>query len=445
MSKLLNDEYISRNQAILKQTLPTRLFTRSFQPIHTVYGGAHLFSESTIKKITDIAKDYFCFYCPDPDTLMTIFPILQENYCLAETIYTRIISKLEVGSVEDFRIDFEDGYGYRSKQEEHEHAIQAASAAGRLASQQKLPGLFGFRVKALTPLLIDRSFSTLETFIESFLDASQGILPRNLLVTLPKVSSSEQVNIFHSALEELTQKYLLPQNFLRSEIMVEVQALLSTGSNGSLLEQIVLNSHPRLYALHAGLYDYMSDLGVPAPDQLYTHSNCDYLRHQLQAVHTNTGVNISDGATSFLPVEKHKRKSGLTDQQHNENSAIIRTAWQMHFSNVLHSARFGILQGWDLHPAQIPARLAAIYYYFLNDRDTLFSRFTNFISMAAKAVQTSGVFDDAATGQGMINFLLKGIECGAFSPEELKQAGIEPHSLVTKSFDHIIESSGAQI
>ena len=45
---------------------------------------------------------------------------------LAHAIYTRVQEKLQREPVEDFRIDFEDGYGNRPDSEEDGHAESAA-------------------------------------------------------------------------------------------------------------------------------------------------------------------------------------------------------------------------------------------------------------------------------------------------------------------------------
>ena len=38
---------------------------------------------------------------------------------------------------------------------------------------------------------------------------------------------------------------------------------------------------------------------------------------------------------------------------------------RMHFDDVRHSLRHAYYQGWDLHPAQLPTRYAAVYSFFL--------------------------------------------------------------------------------
>ena len=70
----------------------------------------------------------------------------------------------------------------------------------------------------------------------------------------------------------------------------------------------------------------------------------------------------------------------------------------------------GYYQGWDLHPAQLPTRYAAVYAFFLSARPAATARLRNFVEKAAQATLVGDVFDDAATGQGLLNFFVAGTE-----------------------------------
>ena len=55
-------------------------------------------------------------------------------------------------------------------------------------------------------------------------------------------------------------------------------------------------------------------------------------------------------------------------------------------------------------------------------------RLRNFVEKAAQATLVGDVFDDAATGQGLLNYFLRGIACGAVTwgyaaPNALKALG----------------------
>ena len=49
------------------------------------------------------------------------------------------------------------------------------------------------------------------------------------------------------------------------------------------------------------------------------------------------------------------------------------------------------------------------------------------------------VFDDAATGQGLLNFFLRGLNCGAITEEEALATGLSLEELQSRSFLKILE------
>src|ERR1700720_610465 len=93
------------------------------QPVHVVYGGAHLFKSDTTRKLGALAERVLAEYAPDAATLAEALGI--RNY-LAEIVYQRVAEKLRREPVEDYRIDFEDGFGIRSDAEEDAAADAAA-------------------------------------------------------------------------------------------------------------------------------------------------------------------------------------------------------------------------------------------------------------------------------------------------------------------------------
>ena len=53
------------------------------------------------------------------------------------------------------------------------------------------------------------------------------------------------------------------------------------------------------------------------------------------------------------------------------------------------------------------------------------------------------VFDDAATGQGLLNFFLRGIGCGALDESEALATGITLEELQSRSFLKILDNRRA--
>ena len=149
------------------------------QPVHTVYGGAQLWKADTVVKMGATAVRALTENAPNATTFAKAIGLpgaasLPEELAaiqameaqvrkdpiaaqaanmpawLAVTIYDRVLEKLKREAVEDFRIDFEDGYGNRADDEEDGHAVQAAQqvAAGLVGGT--LPPFLGIRIKPLT-------------------------------------------------------------------------------------------------------------------------------------------------------------------------------------------------------------------------------------------------------------------------------------------------------
>ncbi|MDQ6788951.1 MAG: phosphoenolpyruvate kinase, partial [Acidobacteriota bacterium] len=132
------------------------------QPVHTVYGGAHLFKSDTASRLGTLAIRSFETYAPDAKTFSEALELPKK---LADTIYERVREKLVREAVEDFRIDFEDGYGTRSDAEEDGHAVSAAQEAAKGLEAGTLPPFLGIRIKTFSEELHARSIRTLDLFL----------------------------------------------------------------------------------------------------------------------------------------------------------------------------------------------------------------------------------------------------------------------------------------
>jgi len=169
---------------------------------------------------------------------------------------------------------------------------------------------------------------------------------------------------------------------------------------------------------------------------------CDFAKHVLQVSLATTEVMISDGATNVMPVGPHRAAKGtvLTKQQADENREVVYRAWQLSYKHIRHSLETGYYQGWDLHPAQLPVRYAAMYAFFLESFDSVSQRLKGFVEKAAKATLLGDVFDDAATGQGLLNFFLRGISCGAITEAEALRTGLTLDEIRSRSFLKILQN-----
>jgi citrate lyase beta subunit len=397
------------------------------QPVHSVYGGAHLFKSGTCRRLGDLAQRALAEYAPNGATLARAVGIPKS---VVDTVYARIVEKLQREPVEDFRLDFEDGYGIRPDAEEDATADSAAEEVAKGLAEGTLPPFMGIRIKPFNEELKARSIRTLDRFLTALLEKTGGRLPERFVVTLPKITVPEQVRALVDALDRFGD--------VRMEIMVE------TPQSIFMLPQLVEAARGRCVAAHFGTYDYTASLGITAANQHMLHPACDFARFMMQAALAGSGVWLSDGATNIMPLPPH-RGASLTGEQAAENRAVVHRAWKLHYHHIRHSLDNAFYQGWDLHPAQLPTRYAAVYTFFLEGLEPASERLRNFIAKAAQATLVGDVFDDAATGQGLLNYFLRAINCGAIPEDDAPGlTGLELEELRLASFGRIVNGRRAK-
>ena len=393
------------------------------QPVHTVYGGAHLFKADAAPKLGAVALRSLQEHAPDAGALAEALGL---DAALADRIYLRVIDKLTREPIEDFRIDFEDGFGNRPDEEEDRFAHAAADEVASGLAAHTLPPSIGIRIKPLNEELKRRSLRTFDLFLTRLVDAVRGQLPPNFVVTLPKITSPEQVTALASACDAFEYWHHMPAGTLRFEVMVETTQSVFAPDGSVALPRLIAEGGGRIVAAHFGTYDYTAACGITAAHQHMRHPVCDFAKHVMQVTLAGTGVWLSDGATNVMPIGSR---------------AVVHRAWRLHFDHVRHSLETGFYQGWDLHPAQLPSRYAAVYSFFLEGLAAASERLTNFVRKAAQATLVGDVFDDAATGQGLLNYFLRAMNCGAITEREaMDMSGLTLDELRSRSFVSILKS-----
>ena len=406
------------------------------QPVHTVYGGSHLFKSDTTRKLGDLALKSLAQYAPNAQAFAEAVRI---DPAVADVVYARVQEKLRREAVEDFRIDFEDGYGIRGDAEEDQHAVQSAQETAKGLAQGTLSPFIGIRVKSLSGELAPRALRTLDIFLGNL----GGKLPANFVVTLPKITAPEQVATLVAAFEALEPKLGLAQGSLKLECMVETTQSILDHDGTSMLSKLLVAAQGRMTGAHFGTYDYTASCDITAAYQAMRHPACDFAKHMMKVAYAGTSVFLSDGATTTMPVAPHKGDA-LTDEQKRENARAVHSAWRLHADDVRHSLANGFYQGWDLHPAQLPSRYGTIYSFFLKSLPATRDRLKNFIGKAAQATLHGDTFDDAATGQGLLNFFLRGVNCGALTEEEALSTGLTIDEFRGRSFLKILNNRKGQ-
>jgi citrate lyase beta subunit len=441
------------------------------QPVHTVYGGANLFKADTCVKMGEIALKNLQTYSPDFVTLAKVLEVKghehlpdpekksdkqkigklikkldkmsekdrkKEPAWLAYSVYNKIIQKLKAEPVEDFRIDFEDGFGNRPDEEEDTTAVNAATELAKGMKNKTISPFIGIRIKPFTEDLKYRGVRTLDIFLTTLLEKAKGEMPENFVVMLPKVTIPEQVVTLVRLFEIIEKKNNLVPGSLKMETMVEATQIIMDEEGRNPLIRIIKAGDGRCIAAHFGTYDYTASCGITAKYQTMDHPVCDFAHHMTKVALGGTGIFLSDGATNVMPVAPH-RGDKLSAKQLKENRQSVHNAWRTGYNHSMHSLINGFYQGWDLNPAQLPMRYAATYNFFLSSMEDATYRLKTFVDRAAISTLTGDIFDDAATGQGLLNFFLKAMNCGAITEKEALATGLTIDEIRSRSFYKILQ------
>jgi len=337
------------------------------QPVHTVYVPADRFTATTVREWGAAAIDALDQHGPLPG--------------FDEADEAPVRAKLATEPIEDLRIDFEDGYGRREDDVEDRDARAAALAL------RAMPTAFsGIRIKSLEAPTRRRALRTLEIFTET-------MPPPGFRVTLPKVTSVRQVEAMVAVCDELD---------LRFEIQIETPQAILGPDGTALVARMLHTAAGRCVGLHFGTYDYTAALGISAAYQSLEHPAADHAKAVMQVAAAGTGVPVCDGSTNVLPV------GDTTD---------VQAAWALHARLVRRSLERGYYQGWDLHPAQLPTRFAATYAFFRDGLPAAAARLRAYLKRAS-----TGIADEPATARALAGHLIRGLDCGALTADEVHAA-----------------------
>ncbi len=408
------------------------------QPVHTLYGGANLFKSDAAVALGKRALEIFETYAPDHMVFGEVFG-MDTGSGFSKKIYDKVIAKLKTEAIEDFRIDFEDGYGNRSNEEEDETAATAAKELAKGMKEKTLSPFIGIRIKPFTEEMKERGLRTLDIFISTLVKETRGKLPANFVVMLPKVTIPEQPATLAGFFDILEPALNLEKGILKMEMMVETTQSIMSIDGTNPLYKFIKASNGRCIAMHFGTYDYTASCSITAKYQEMDHPVCDFAHHMTKVALAHTGIWLSDGATNTMPIGPH-RGDDLTKVQMQENMDVVHRAWRKGYDHIRHSLWNGFYQGWDLNPAQFPMRYAAVFAFFLESYDDAVERLRTFVEKAARATLIGDVFDDAATGQGLLNYFLRALNSGAITEEEVLATGLTLEEIRGRSFKKILEN-----
>ncbi len=367
------------------------------QPVHTCYVPADQMRATLADDWGAAALATLDTHAGEPPMLAAVTGIPSE---LAERVHAHVRRVLATAPIADLRVDCEDGYGDHDDAEEDAHAVAAADALRAAADAGRLPASYGLRPKSLDPAVRTRGLRSLDLFVTTL--AAGGAVPPGLVVTLPKVNTPAQVEVFCDILTELENRLDIGSGLgagIRLEVQVETPAAVLA------LPAIVAAGRPRLTGLHVGTYDYSAALGVSAEHQASDHPAVELATALMQLVAAGTGVQVADGSSNLLPVG---------------DRAAVHAAWRRHADLVRRAWMRGIYQGWDLHPAQLVSRHATVAACLLTGLPAALARLSAWTRTPGSGMAGSGtVADEPATARALAGHIQRALDAGLLDDADL--------------------------
>ncbi len=372
------------------------------QPVHTVYVPADRITPDVVPSWGKQARELLDRHAPDAGAFARALQLSEDDADAlgADGGWQRLLAKLDTEPIEDLRIDLEDGYGVRDDETEDRDAVAAARALVEAGQAGVAPPFSGIRFKSFEEPTRRRGLRTLDLVIGTLVDA--GGLPDGWVVTLPKVTSLEQVEAMVEACARLEAAYGLPDHRLRFEIQVETPQAVLAYDGTAPLARMIHAGDGRVSGLHFGTYDYTAALGISAEHQAMDHPVADHAKHVMALAAAQTGVRLSDGSSNVLGPDER-----------------VPAIWADHARLVRRSLARGWYQGWDLGPVHLPSRFAATFLFFGLGRhlDSAIERVRGYLGH--EGFSASGYLDEPATAQALAGFLLRGVDCGAVDAERV--------------------------
>lgn len=409
-ARVLDDADLARIDASLAAT--DRLLAEGYpgdsgtrQPVHTVYVPADRFTPQ-------LAAEWGAAALAAADEAGGLEALARRvglAPALAAEVAPRVEAKLKSEPIEDLRIDFEDGYlapgraatsGGDPDATEDAEAVRAADSVAAAVAAGSTTPFVGIRFKCFEEPTRRRGLRTLELFVARLVQKLGAAgLPDGLVLTLPKVTTVDQVKAMAFAVERLESALGLAQGRLGFEVQVETPQLIIGPDGTHPVAQLPHLADGRITALHYGTYDYSASLQIAAAYQSMEHPVADFAKEVMQLAVAGTGIRLSDGSTNVLPLG---------------DAAQREAAWELHARLVRRSLERGYYQGWDLHAHQLPTRYIATYAFYREGLEAATTRLRNYVNQTVGAV-----LDEPATARALAAFVLRGLQCGAVGADEV--------------------------
>jgi citrate lyase beta subunit len=369
------------------------------QPVHTVYVPADRFSAATPARWGTEA--------------LALLDQYGSQLGAAEAVLQRVRVKLATEPIEDLRIDFEDGYGYRSDDEEDKHAASVGAALAALLGRSGRPLVTGLRIKSMETRDRRRGVRTLDLLVGALVEELPEaielppLVPGRFVVTLPKVSTVAQVAAVLSVVELIEHKHRLTRGTIGVELQIELPSAIQGPDGVATVAGLVAEAGERCAGIHYGTYDYSAALGVAAGYQSLEHPVADHAKAVMLLAAAGAGVPAVDGSTNVVPAG---------------SPSEVLAAFELHARLVRRSLERAYYQGWDMHPGHLLTRYLANYVFY---REALPEAGRRLSAYLARTSDGGGVLDEPATARALSAVILRGLDCGGLSDAEVAAAALD--------------------
>src|SRR5256886_14021371 len=173
---------------------------------------------------------------------------------------------------------------------------------------------------------------TLDLFVSTLLEESGGKLPDNFVVTLPKITTPEQVAALADIFDLLEERTGLAAGSLKMEMMIGTTQSIINYEGQINLPLLLRAARDRCTAAHFGTYDYTARCSITAAHQHMMHPACDFAKHMMQVSFAGTGIWLSDGAmwSNRHDVGRPVRKPDARPRKRNLHHVLRQVTRGMH-------------------------------------------------------------------------------------------------------------------
>lgn len=407
---------------------------------HTFYGGAHLFKVNTLARMAKVGQQGFETFFPTPQALgdwyAQVFQFREPSVPSCETSaqgegclradmpafssaeLTKLHEKLQAcisrQYIEDYRIDFEDGYGIHDQSDEITEAKRCAQVLAEIMSapggNNQLPD-FGIRLKPFSGAHREHSVRVLGNFFDTLQQAIDIKRLSRFWVALPKIRDAAEGASLLRLLQSLEAELGLAPDTIGLEMLFEtlesIQVLGQPEQLSQWLPQVQAGLCRRPSAIVLGTFDTCAEWGIAALNQGHQHPLMNQVRLQALSWGNQVGAYVVDSITRAVP-----QLSGSL------NPLVV------HGRHVLHSMAMGVDAGWDIHPLQVLGRHAVRLALVNAGLPQAIVRLKQFLTAQTHASRVGAAFDDLATVRGLVIQIRQAVDLGLVTVDTLSEQGV---------------------